>query len=54
MVAELDIVRRRTARATAVVALAGAGATAGAAVAGPRLALLPLAFVLGWLNLAGP
>lgn len=51
---ELDRVRRRTGRLTAAVCvLALAAAGAGLAADRTYLALLPVAFVLGWLNLVG-
>ena len=46
-------VRRKTVLATSVVLGAALAATLAAASAGGAAALLPSAFVLGWLNLAG-
>jgi hypothetical protein len=51
--AALASVRRRTAVATAAVAAGAMSAAAALAAAEPVLALLPVAFVLGWLNLVG-
>jgi hypothetical protein len=51
--AELDAVRKRTSDATRLMLGAAAVAIAGLAALDARLVLLPVAFVLGWLNLAG-
>lgn len=51
--AALARVRRRTAIVTATVAGGAVALGAALAAAGSHLALLPVAFVLGWLNLVG-
>jgi hypothetical protein len=50
---ELLGVRRRTAQVTAAVVVSGLAAVAALAAAESQLALLPVAFILGWLNLVG-
>lgn len=50
---ELDIVRRRTLHATWWIVAAAAALTVALAMSMTLLALIPVAFVLGWLNLAG-
>lgn len=50
---QLDVVRRRTLLATGAVILLAAAGTAAGMAADPTSALLPIAFILGWLNLAG-
>ncbi|HEX8085343.1 MAG TPA: hypothetical protein VF529_13710 [Solirubrobacteraceae bacterium] len=51
--AALARVRRRTAAATAAVAAGGVACGVVLVAFDPQLALLPVAFVLGWLNLVG-
>lgn len=54
LAADLRAIRRRSALATdLVLASAGATAVALALLADPVLVLLPVAFVIGWLNLVG-
>jgi hypothetical protein len=49
----LERVRRRTARATATAVACMVPLAAALWTLQPRLALLPVAFILGWLNLVG-
>lgn len=51
--AALDTVWRRTQRATWAILAVAAIATTGLAASASVLAVIPPAFVLGWLNLAG-
>lgn len=51
--AQLNTTRQRAARATYVLTAGVIGAAVGGAVLAQWLALLPVAFLLGWLNLVG-
>lgn len=50
---ELDVVRRRTLSATWRITAVAFAVTVAFTVSTTLLALVPAAFVLGWLNLAG-
>jgi len=50
---DVEEVRRRTVQLTAAAVLAAVVVSVVLATADLRLALMPVAFVLGWLNLVG-